>query len=501
MINNQLLGYVKQQLSLNTTKNKIVTDLKSGGWNESDINEAFMYIETSTMPKPNSVPPVVSGVMSNFTSSQVNFSDAPTHKSRKIIPIIIVLILLFLAGGVAGYAYYTGFFVTLPSLLSNLVDKTKTATTGLKYDVTVSVDFSEIKSAGTPLDSLSSIGINSKQFILKMNGSSDISDLKNPKFSSVLSFNLGGGVVSAEAEFRLVDKVLYAQLLKTPILGTFSLPTTTIAPYINKWFSAPTMSSISYSVTTLTDEQKDYIRKLFIDSNFIKPVAKLVIETVGGEPSYHFSFDFDKVAFVSYLESLKSYMQTIDKNNPTYSTLDSKMFTDALNQVKDFKGEIWIGRSDKLVHKLSISFGVQPDLTKTEQVKINIISVISDYNQPVSIIAPTESTPFETVISNSQQKGKEASIKANMSNMRAQAEIFYDKNNKKYSSFCLSKEAKDARANIEISGGTEFVCKDKSTAYVIRVKLSDSSGYWCVDSTGANKSTTIIPSSTVCPAI
>jgi hypothetical protein len=510
MINNQLLGYVKQQLSLNVGKSVIIANLKSGGWNESDINEVFIFIETNTTSTSATASSVKDGEETSIPASlQVNFASPTTHKSKKMITVIAVLILLCLVGGIASYAYYTGMFVTLPSLLSQSIDDTKT-TTSEKYSVVFNVDFSDIKSANTSinsLDSLSSMGINSKKFSLNMNGSSDISDIKNPKFSSIISFNLGDAI-SVEAELRLIDKVFYAQLSKAPTLGTLSLLIPNISQYVNKWFSIPisTLSSLdsklaSSSAITLTDEQRGYIRKMFRDSNFIKPIAKLSTETVSGEASYHFSFDLNKDAFLVFVESFKNYMQTIDKNNPQYSTFDSKLFTSFLDQVKDFKGEIWIGRNDKLVHKITLDFDVQVDPTKNEKIKFNLVTILSDYNQPVSIVAPAESSSFETLVNDSIQKGKETSIKADMSNMSAQAKIFYNKNKGKYSGFCLSKELKNARTDIETNGGTGFICKDKTTAYVVGVKLSDGSGNWCVDSKGANKSTKTLPLSTVCPAI
>ena len=46
-----------------------------------------------------------------------------------------------------------------------------------------------------------------------------------------------------------------------------------------------------------------------------------------------------------------------------------------------------------------LNFGVQPDETKIEQVKISVVGIFSEWNQPVSIIAPMESVPLETFMS------------------------------------------------------------------------------------------------------
>jgi hypothetical protein len=295
-------------------------------------------------------------------------------------------------------------------------------------------------------------------------------------------------------------------LSKIPALAFLPIETST---YENKWFSFPVKpvdgqtEGIPISITSpinpnisikLTTEQKDYLYQMTKDAHIIKPVKKLSSETVGGESSYHFAFDLDREGIVAYLQLLKDYAGTVAKDNLSFSSLDPISFAKELDKLKDFQGEIWIGRGDKLIHKIVMNFGIQPDLTKNEQVKVSIAAIFSGYNQPASITAPLESTSFETLFSDVQQKEKEASIKTNLSHLR----VDYGNQNSSYLGFCSLPRLKDFRKLIEIDGGTEFVCKDKTTAYAIGVKLSENSGYWCVDSTGASKATTTLPTGTVC---
>jgi hypothetical protein len=439
-------------------------------------------------------------------------------KNKKIFFVILVLILLVLASGGA-YAYYSGVFVTLPSLTSEAIDGAKVATSAT-YDTTISIDFSEIKSMTSSVSSLLSPSLSANKIIVTTKGSYDVSDKNNPKSSSVISVDLGA--LSLEAEIRALDKTLYAEITKVP--DAFSVGISMFVPnfssYVNKWFSFPLTSqsgqgmnnplaSLSPIDTSLTDkitgEQKDYLYKMFRDAHFIKAVKKLSPEIITGELSYHFTFDLDRAGISSYLQSLQDYVKTIGKDNSSLSAFDTTSFDKSLDQVKNFTGEIWIGRSDKLLHKVVVNFAVQPDVTKNENVKISIVGIMSGWNQPVSIVAPDESIPFADLMSSAfnqktQENGKEATIKADLSNLRAQAELFYDSNNfNTYSGFCTSKELKTARKNIEDNGGTGFVCKDGTTKYAIGVKLPSTPGYWCVDSTGVSNATTTLPISTVCP--
>ena len=49
MINDQLLGYIRQQLTLNVQRDTIITNLKSQGWTEVDISEAFTKLSTQNI--------------------------------------------------------------------------------------------------------------------------------------------------------------------------------------------------------------------------------------------------------------------------------------------------------------------------------------------------------------------------------------------------------------------------------------------------------------------
>ena len=497
MINDELLGYIRQQLSKNVSKEIISSNLKSQGWTDADVNEAFgTLIPMSTPIAPIPPSPIVK----------------PTRRSKKIIFIILALVLLGVLGG-GVYAYYSGVFVSLPSLASQAIDSARAAKSA-NYDITVSVDLSGINTSG--ISQMFSGGFNSKQISLTSKGSYDSSDSENFKGSSTISFNAGSS--SVEAEFRVLNKTLYAVLTKAPAIAFLPV----LTPYENKWITFPLNESSSGSIASnpipmmspinpdifnkLTTEQKDHIYQMTRDAHFVKTVQRLSPETIGGESSYHFIFDLDREGIVAYAQALKEYINTIGKNDSALSSFNPNITLKDFDAIKDFQGEIWIGRNDKLLHKFILNFGVLPDAIKTEQIKINIVGIFSNWNEPVSIIAPGESITFEALMSSilgdslgvAREKGKEASIKANMANLRAQAEIFYDKN-KSYSGFCLSKEVKTAQKSIENSGGKDFICKDKKTLYAVGVKLSDSSGYWCIDSTGANKSTTSLPSGTVCP--
>jgi hypothetical protein len=270
----------------------------------------------------------------------------------------------------------------------------------------------------------------------------------------------------------------------------------------------------------LTADQKEHIYEMTRDAHFVKTVARFSPETVGGVLSYNFTFDLDRAGINTYLTALKNYVNTVGNDSSALSAFDPTSINKSLDQIKNFNGEVWIGRSDKLLHKITLNFSVQPDPTKDEEVKITMVSIFSNWNQPVSIVAPDSSVPFETLISSlmtssmtptqqavvasgqitAKQKGNEAAIKSNLDNMRTTAAMFYNSNNS-YLGFCSSASVVSSRSYVENLGGTGFVCRDTATEFSIGVKLlTKISGNWCIDSAGASQTTVSLPTGTVCPA-
>jgi prepilin-type N-terminal cleavage/methylation domain-containing protein len=104
-------------------------------------------------------------------------------------------------------------------------------------------------------------------------------------------------------------------------------------------------------------------------------------------------------------------------------------------------------------------------------------------------------------LNTARSKGSDSAIKANLSNARAQAELYYDDNTNSYLNVCSSSSgtapavaAATSTSKTPTSGG----CNDSTTAWAGFAILSDDD-FFCVDSTGAAVVTTDPGSATVCP--
>jgi len=103
-------------------------------------------------------------------------------------------------------------------------------------------------------------------------------------------------------------------------------------------------------------------------------------------------------------------------------------------------------------------------------------------------------------LNSARAKGADAAVKANLSGMRAQAELFYDTGST-YTGVCADGNMAKAQAAAVLAGGNGGVCTaaadGKSWAAWAGLKTA---GGWCVDSAGASKSTAAaLGSITVCP--
>ncbi|MCF7815732.1 MAG: type II secretion system GspH family protein [Candidatus Pacebacteria bacterium] len=118
-------------------------------------------------------------------------------------------------------------------------------------------------------------------------------------------------------------------------------------------------------------------------------------------------------------------------------------------------------------------------------------------------------------LNTARDKGADAAVKGALSQMRAQAELFYD-TGRTYDTMCgdpqvdsiLGNAASNSVAGatvVSVDGtagtATTVICHDSPTAYAAAAPLKGTSGsYYCVDSTGVTMvtGTALVASGTVC---
>ncbi len=102
-------------------------------------------------------------------------------------------------------------------------------------------------------------------------------------------------------------------------------------------------------------------------------------------------------------------------------------------------------------------------------------------------------------LNSARDKGADAAVKANLANIRAQAQLYYEDNSSSYGADTASCTAAstvftdgtvaNAIAAAEDASGDSATCNISSGNWAISVPLSDSTS-WCVDSAGQSASGT-----------
>lgn len=108
-------------------------------------------------------------------------------------------------------------------------------------------------------------------------------------------------------------------------------------------------------------------------------------------------------------------------------------------------------------------------------------------------------------LNTARDKGSDAAIKANLNNARAQAELYYDDNSNSYDGVCAAGSSADPAGidDFEQAAADESAdvdCFDSATAWAMSAQMkSDTSVYYCVDSTGTAEEGTAAATTTSCP--
>ena len=139
MTNQQLIDFIKQQLQLGLTKEKITSELLANGWNNQDIEEGF---KATGVPIPPAPVPTLTPNPATFptlnptpvTTQNLNPNLYPNFNNNNLVSIkekkqsgkwlFFVILILLLAGGASAY-YFKDDLVNFP-IIKNLFSNKNT---------------------------------------------------------------------------------------------------------------------------------------------------------------------------------------------------------------------------------------------------------------------------------------------------------------------------------------------------------------------------------------
>lgn len=533
----ELIEFIKNEFASGSTQESITNKLKTQGWSDLDVLEAFDILNKKAVDNINiaviSDKSKESPILINQTVLSTVHPDLLTSSRSKSLRaiILIFIIVLLLLGGL--FAYASGLFISSSKLFSQMVESSK-KNTSLSFNFDFVLDAANMKSFSSKIKPDSGIS-NISSF--GMSGTLDLSNTKNLNLNNSYSFKSGG--IEADIDSRVTNGSLYFRLTKAPSLGFISLK-----PIENKWIVFPykdktgniennpvlSLSPVSPDViNSLTEEQKNKFNDLIKNASFIKITKKHLPQIMNGSLVYHLDFDIDRDGISSFLKSVTSYLKILDKNNVA-SKFDTSNIDKMVSAVKEFKGEAWIGVFNKLPQKIIINTDIyNPNDINDGYVKISTVLNYTGWNKPVIVAIPSQSMTVEdlakealSTTSTSSVKQDDTSTNLELKNdsivdpelkltgddlskqniltlMRSAAEIYHDSFSiKTYKGFCSSKGESGAyKLAVTLPKGSIYKCNDGLSEWASGVKLSDGK-YWCNDSKNFNNYSSIIPKGTSC---
>ena len=253
-------------------------------------------------------------------------------------------------------------------------------------------------------------------------------------------------------------------------------------------------------------------------------------EKIDGRTLYRHELDMKKEKILPFYEKLLAEAQKSEIKNYLFEDsgfveyLKSEEFDAVFDYYqKNIFVTLWTdakGFPAMFEYRFRIVPSDEVEQMKDKQINLAIVLKISDINKPIVIETPSGAKSLDeiggTVLDVARNKGANASIKANISNMRSSAELYYDAQGsygKASSGNCEAAGTifSDKFMAGSISGIKEtlkgraepasVVCYSSPKAWAFSANLIEvdkEKGYWCVDSTGASKLITKPISSTSC---
>ncbi|MEX2052435.1 MAG: hypothetical protein WD991_01945 [Candidatus Paceibacterota bacterium] len=514
MITPELLTYVRGELAKGSPKELILKALTDAGWAASDAEEAFASIAAPMAP----ITPVAPMTPATRTVSQEPIapvsiatpigatnimSNANTHGHKSKMGLLLSVVLLALLGGGAGYAYYAGYLpsssVSVTQVMANVMEAKS-----VKFDTTLGVkmNYSDPKEASEA----SPLGLDFDNMIFRASGASETSSAGS---KSDALFSVKFGNVGVTVELRVLDEVAYFRLVEVPDLGM------DLSEFRNKWFSfseediTKSISSspfgpMPYNYPNLTEAQTTQIIEITKNASLIKILGKNGTDTLEGVNTTRYLFDLDRPGILAYLMGLQNFLKTLPEETGAIMDLRAEDIEKELNKIQNFQGEIWVGTKDQLPYKLTVVFS-SPIVEREDEVgkvDMNLVLLLDDWNQLVVVEKPEGAENFMDFINRELQTamtlGDDAYVKAVLSNMRTQAELYYDTEGFSYEGFCESPVAlaEIKRINKE-NNSKSIICRDNESQFLAASPLSDGS-YHCVSDAGATKSISKAPTGMVC---
>lgn len=225
--------------------------------------------------------------------------------------------------------------------------------------------------------------------------SGDTSDADNIKSKASFTFNsnpASGFPLSLALDFVLSGGSSY---VKADLSGAASLLKTfgyeSILALNKLWIKLglEDLQQFGAYKTQYTEEQKEQVQQALKNSDIIKVTEVLADEEISGVDVYHYKFSIETESLSKFLVEITQTAQSRAFTAKEIAALKASI-DKGFAVMPAIGGEIWIGKSDKLLYKITLSLA-----GATVPVVVDLVVIFKDYNAPVSVSVPSSYISLE----------------------------------------------------------------------------------------------------------
>lgn len=346
----------------------------------------------------------------------------PVVTKSKVSITLAIIIGVVLAGTITAWGFLryskSGEAYVLESLLKMSEAKTMsyTGTFEAKADIDTRLGLLAAMTSDSSLEAAHTTVNNLENYSLTLafDGESDLTDLTNP----ATSFNLGviakkQNEPQLDLKLNLINKnkVYYARIPTLPTSDAYK----DYADFANKWIHFD-YSELSNELLMLQEEflnnqensdipsEKDAekivesLKRTIALNPPIKVTKKYRTERMNGVEVRHFAFVLDP-------QNIEKIMLELAKNErETGVTMnDVEDIKKAHAKISSFNGDIWFSKKNLYPYKLALNVKVKDD-EEIRNPEMSLVMTMNNYNKPLSITAPLNSTSVEELLNQVMEK-------------------------------------------------------------------------------------------------
>ncbi|MBI4708717.1 MAG: hypothetical protein HY764_00755 [Candidatus Portnoybacteria bacterium] len=467
MIDQKLADYIKQSLASGFSKEKTREDLLQVGWSEGQVQEALdsLFPPSQQQAQPQEVKIIYPSFGSEISESPaIKEESIGSPLSSKMKPVALGLICLFGIIGLAFFAYSQFLSPSPERVVKQAIGKMGKDLRSFRYDFLFEIGTKKISSVfennifGAIFSAIadnSSITLNAQdsetELTIESAGFFDFKDIKQPKIDINFELNTLGSPInfSFSGQLKHIDKETYFKLENFPI------PFAGDSTFDNKWIRV-TKEDLEKSLkdlgmesalddyeqqreelglrsidNALSQAEEEQLRDLIKQTNLfnIKEEKEndILLEDDNKIKSFHYLVTLN----ASEIRNFLSRVAEILKTEKDYFE-NEEVFREFADELAKISGEIWVGKSDRMIHKIVLK-KEEPVVAESKIKEFSAISLsLSNFNESMELEKPADSKPLseflESVIEVPRAKAEDAQRKATINQMVLVMEMYYDEN-------------------------------------------------------------------------